>query len=129
MMPHCSMLSMTDSVALCAFCTQVFTAPAVCLDTSLNSDGVKNEVVANHTLSRCYCTMILFCVHNLISFNKKPRQSLHRAPQMAAHIHYLTFLLTTCIHTDDNLNKKFKMWTQHSTRPVAADFQSTSCVI
>lgn len=77
MMPHCSMLSMTDSVALCAFCTQVFTAPVVCLDTSLNSVGVKNEVVANHTLSRCYCTvnsnpMMLFCVHNLISFNKKP---------------------------------------------------------
>lgn len=44
---------------------------------------------------------------------------------MATETHCCTSILTTSIHTDDDLHQKFQIWTHHYVKTVAA----SSCII
>lgn len=107
-----------------------------------NHLNTKNEAVSNQMLSRWYCMvgqnlMVLFRVHNFISFDKISNTTGWNAALncdwastvllMATETHCCASLLTFSVYIDDGkLNENFQIWVHYSIIPVATDFQPSS---
>lgn len=74
--------------------------------------------------------MVIFCIHNSMNFENTSGCSakLNHEPvvQMVVDTHCCAFLLTSPVHTDDDLKQKVHIWIHQFITPVATDLSVRS---